>query len=67
MGVISDHASNACIYTGYAVALIMGVVGAWWGRGYGQYLSGNGTRSWGPLTLNFVASGKYRFLVHSLT
>lgn len=59
MGFISNHAANACMYTGYAGVLLIGLFGCWWGYNKHQFLSGNGTRRAIPLTFNFIASGKY--------
>lgn len=59
MGGLSDHASNACIYTAYAGVLLIGFGAVWYGRGKGQYLASNRKRSALPLTFNFIASGKY--------
>jgi len=58
MGYLSDHAANACLYTTYAGVLLIGFAAVWLGRGKGQFLAGNGTRSALPLTFNFIASGK---------
>lgn len=58
MGYISDHASNACIYTGYAGVLIIGLVGVYLGTNKAEFLSANGKKRGIPLSLNFVASGK---------
>lgn len=59
MGYISSHGANACVYTAYAVCLLMGLGCAWFARKKGQFLAGNGTRKALPLTFNFIASGKY--------
>ncbi|KPI34934.1 uncharacterized protein AB675_3856 [Cyphellophora attinorum] len=58
MGMPSAPASNAIIYTTYALFLCFGLAVAWKLRkqSKGEWLSANGTQKGIPLALNFIAS-----------
>ncbi|KAG0680911.1 hypothetical protein C6P42_004569 [Pichia californica] len=64
---LSFQASNAIVYLSYGAMLVSGVAIAVYQlrknkNGKTEFLSSNGTRTGLPLSLNFIASGKYLFI-----
>lgn len=57
MGDLSHHASNAIMYTCYAILLISGVAIAYITSDKKTFLAANGSQKGVPLAFNFVASG----------